>query len=288
VEFDVRSTDPAFLEVVRGYLGEFRVDDAPDIRYRFSADCGEQRTLRGGMDIRGTLRLYTGTLLTYFGREQDEMAARLISQIRDRVYSETNDFVYLRAGGVVLDGGALVMPSPPEPRLPALVGMLVRAGAAYLGDEIVRVEPVLRRVHPIALPLLLRSDDLVHFPELDGQPTRRSRTPPQLRRTPVRPTSLGGTRAGPADPRWIVFPVFEPDGPTELRPMSGSEGVFGFAEAVLNLHVWADRALILAKELLANARVWRLQVGSLETAVELLTAELATTDPRQQEGDGDG
>lgn len=286
-DFAVRATDARFLELLRGYLGEIRVEKGSG-EVVFSADCGVDKRLPGGKVARGVGRLYVDALPIFSGPVREEMAGRLVGGIRDMATAHSHEFFRIRAAGVAMDGGALVLPSAPQPHLPALGAMLVRSGAGYLGDEIVNIDPVLRRAHGIRLPLLLDARDLAHFPELGREPLRRrqaaelerleARTP----RRPVRLEELGGLPSPPVPVRWIVFPDFRPGGPTELELLAGSVALFRFTEAALNLHVWADRGLILMQGLLRTAAVARLSIGSLPEAAELLATaipRLTTTTP---------
>jgi hypothetical protein len=204
----------------------------------------------------------------------------LISGVRDIATRSSNEFVRIRSGGVAVDGRALLLPSVPAPHLPALVALLVRSGADYLGDEIVNLDPVMRRVHGSSIPLLLAESDLVLFPELGWAPSpsrrRRARQDgANERRRPVRLEDLGGRRAEPADPARVIFPRFEPGSPTELRPIGDAEALFRFTQAGLNLHIWADRALLVFRDVLRTARVAELVVGSLPDAGRLLLDQTA-------------
>jgi hypothetical protein len=252
------------------------VDDGPDV-YLFSADCGGRKSMPGGKIVHGKLRLYKNYMMIYFGLSLDEMAGRLISGVRDLVGTESSPFVRCRAGGVVLDGDALVLPSGPERHLPALVASLVRSGGAYLGDEIVHIEPVLRQVHSAPFPLLVDGTDLELFPELDREQARKARwvrypegAGATLPRRPIRVEELNGDRGAPSDVRWIVFPSFEPGSPDEIEPLSRAEGIFRLSQAFLNMHIWTDRALVLARDLVENARIARMRVGSITEGTGLL------------------
>lgn len=204
------------------------------------------------------------------------MAGRLLSAARDAVTNGEDQFVLMRAGAVELHGGALVLPSPPEAHLGSLTALLVQRGGRFLADGVVEVDPVLRNVHPSPLPPLVYEMDLELFPDLPAQPVRRRKRedPDQEARRPPRPVSveaMRGARAeAPAPIRWIVFPSFEPGAETRLEPAGGSEMLFRFTEAGLNLHVWRDRALILMRELMESAAVSRLVVGSMPQAADLL------------------
>ncbi|MDQ3957323.1 MAG: hypothetical protein M3273_03270, partial [Actinomycetota bacterium] len=247
----------------------------------FSADCGETRTMAGGKVVHGISRLYSDGMKIFEGRVKDEMAGRLISGVRDLTTQHSNEFVRIRAGGVVVDGAAVLLPSPPQAHLPALTGLLLTRGASHLGDEVVNVDPVLRRAHGVPLPLLIDGFDLPLFPAIRREPTRRRmKGPPEevqaktLRR-PVTVEQLGATQAPPSPIGALVFPFFEEGGDTRLEPFGGAAALFRFTEATLNLHVWTDRAFVLHRELLESVPVSRLVVGSLEDAADLLWSHVA-------------
>jgi hypothetical protein len=276
MDFAVRTTDVRFLEVLRRYLGSFRVEEGPqDIL--FSADCGIEKQLSGGARVRSVKRLFFGSLKIFRGRAMEEMGARLISGVRDWTNHQSNEFFRIRAGGVVLDGAALLLPSLPSTRLAPLVGLMARAGAPYVGDEIVNIDPVLHRTHGTGLPLLLDTEFLEHFPELDADVPRRARRkgdmPIQARpRWPVLLEDLGGTRGAPTPIRWIVFPDFQPGAATELRTIGKAEGLFRFTEAAMNMHVWTERGFSLMQQLLDEAWVGRAVIGDLDEGATLLAS----------------
>jgi hypothetical protein len=137
---------------------------------------------------------------------------------------------------------------------------------------------VLRRIHGIPLPILVDVADLRYFPDLVGGRFPRPRDTvsgsdePDARtpRRPINVKDLGGHQGSPAPLGWIVFPSFQPGETTRLEPVGSSEALFGLMQAMLNVHVWADRALILFRELVETVPVVRLVVGSLPDAADLL------------------
>lgn len=276
--FTVRSTDESFLQTLRGYLGAHRVGGHDGWVNLFSADCGESKTIAGGKVVHGISRLYSNGMKIFEGRVKDEMAGRLISGVRDLSTQHSNEFVRIRATGVVFDGTAVLLPSPPQAHLPALAGLLVQRGGAFLGDEVVSIDPILRRAHGVPLPLLIDGFDLPLFPGIEREPTRRRMrgTPEEIQaktpRRPVPPEELGGVVAPPAPIGAIVFPFFEEGAETRLEPFGGAPALFRFTEATLNLHVWTDRAFLLQRDLMQSVPVARLVVGSLPEAADVLTA----------------
>jgi hypothetical protein len=279
LNFAVRSTSEEFLELVRRYIGHFRVegDEERPLESLFSADCGEDRVLPGGRLARGKRNLFFSYLRIYHGTLNDEMAGRLIGFTRDAAMLLSDEFVRIRAGAVATDVGAIVMPTLPDPHMPALVGHLVTAGGRYLGDETVNLDPILHGAFGLRLPLLIDSGDLDFFPQIRRE--RRRGRPFQPRdesvraaspRRPVLPEELGGEFGGPAPTRWLVFPVFAPGAETRLEGFGGAEAVFRATQSVLNLHAWEDRALVLLQELLESVPVSRLMVGSIPEAARLV------------------
>jgi hypothetical protein len=242
----------------------------------FSASVGEDRVLPGGKRTRGVHNLYFGMLRIYRGPYLEEMAARLLSSVRDVLTNGQDQFVLLRAGAVELQGGALVMPTSPDPHRATLTALLALRGARFLGDGVLELDPVLRRIHPSPMPPMVYEADLGLFPGLPKQVVRRRKRadPEREALLPPRPIplhQLAAERAeAPVPIRWILFPRFEPGAETTLAPAGGSEILFRFTEAVLNLHVWRDRALLLARELLEGGAVSTLVVGSIPEAADLL------------------
>jgi hypothetical protein len=274
MDFAVRTTDVRFLEVLRRYLGRYLTEDGPE-DILFSCDGGVQKTLPGGKTTKPKRRLYFQAILIYGGTVMEEMAGRLISGVRDWTNNQSNEYLRVRAGGVVLDGRTLLLPSAPEPHLASLVAALVQDGAGYVGDEIVNLDPVLHRVHGTGLPLLLDAQDSASFPELGTSPSRPGRGPNAPRQLwPVPVEDLGGSIADPAEPGWIVFPRFDPQARTEFRPLGKAEAVFRFAQAGLNTHIWGDRALLLMTELLDGAHTGELIVGDIRDAARWLQGSL--------------
>jgi hypothetical protein len=277
VGFSVRATDPRFLDMVRPHLAALRVDAPAEHASMFSASVGEDRILPGGKRTRGLHNLFFGMLRIYRGPYVEEMGGRLLSAARDVITNGQDQFVRLRGGAVEVDGRAVLLISPsPEAHQAALTSLLARRGGRFIGEGVLELDPVLRRIHPSPLPPLLYEGDLDLFPGLPEQPVRRRKRddPGRAVMLPPRPVtleSIGAARPeGPVPVGWIVFPRFDLDEETRLEPAGGAELLFRFTEAILNLHVWRDRSLVLLRELLEGTAVSHLAVGSMDDAADLL------------------
>jgi hypothetical protein len=208
----------------------------------------------------------------YHGPDPEAMVGALLLMMRSLSLDYLDEFVRVRGGSVVLEGSGVLLPTPDDrPETATLIALMLSRGAGYLGDDVSLVDPVLRRLHPSAFPLLVDADaaSRIGGPGAQG-PRRRSRRATRGRHA-VALESLGSRRAEPAPVRWVVFPSFEPGSPTRIDPGGGAMAVFGLSQACANLDVWEERALMLFRGLAEDATVSRLVVGSLEDAADLLT-----------------
>ncbi|MGH2791919.1 MAG: hypothetical protein ACRDJ0_13180 [Actinomycetota bacterium] len=281
----MRATEAGWLDYVDRFIGDARVEQHSEETpvWLFSADHRPPRTIAGGKVVHGISVLWLQSLRIYRDRGEENMAGRLFSKMRDLVTEPQNEYVRLRATGISRNGSALVMPSSPNSHLPALAGRIMqKSGGRFLGDEVVKLDPILRRVSPVDWPLLIDERDAHLFPEGEFAPVHKRRKEPQYigGATPRRPLalrSIGVDVSEAAETGWLVFPEFLPGEESRLEPWGGAAALFKFTEATLNMHIWSDRTLMLAREMLAAHPVSRLVVGSIEEASDLVSAELDNT-----------
>ena len=278
--FEIRSTDPSFLDRIRPHLAGYEATEAElaDVAtYLFSVIPGEDRRLPGGMVARGLHSVYAQGMRIYHGPDPEAMVGSLLHMMRSLALDYLDEFVRIRGGSVAVNGGGLLLATAEDrPETAALVAMLLRRGAAYLGDEISLIDPVLRRLHPSPLPVLVdvAAASLVPGIGPGGAPSRSGRATPG--RYAVSPEALGSGSADPTPLRWVVFTSFEPGSRTILEPAGGAGAVFGLSRACVNLDVWEERGLMMFRELADDAAISRLVIGSLEEAADLLIESAPT------------
>jgi hypothetical protein len=272
--FEVRSTDPSFIDRIRPHLAGYEATEAElaDVAtYLFSVIPGEDRRLPGGMVARGLHSVYAQGMRIYHGPDPEGMVGSLLHMMRSLALDYLDEFVRIRGGSVVVDRGGLLLPTPEDrPEVASLVAMLLTRGAAYLGDDVSLVDPVLRRLHPSPLPVLVDVVSASRVPGIgppDAPPRSRRATPG---RYAVSPGALGSRMGDPTPLKWIAFPSFEPGAPTRLEPAGGAGAVFGLSQACANLDVWEERGRVLFRGLAEDAAISRLVIGSLDEAAGLL------------------
>jgi hypothetical protein len=89
-------------------------------------------------------------------------------------------------------------------------------------------------------------------------------------RRPVLVEELGASVGVPAPVRWLAFPVLEDGARASVQRITGSEALFGITRALLNLHVWNERALILARRIVEEAHAARVVGGTLGDIADAL------------------
>jgi hypothetical protein len=80
------------------------------------------------------------------------------STVQVDVAAASTEWIFIHAGVVVHDGGAIVIPAPPMRGTSTLVDALVRAGATYYSDEYAVIDRD-GRIHPFCVPLSIRTGD---------------------------------------------------------------------------------------------------------------------------------
>jgi hypothetical protein len=272
--FEIRSTDPSFLDRIRPHLAGYEAteDGLTDLAtYLFSAIPGEDRRLPGGMVAKGLHSVYAQGMRIYHGPDREAMVGSLLHMMRSLTLDYLDEFVRIRGGSVSVGRDGLLLPTPEDrPEVASLVAMLLTRGAAYLGDEVSLVDPVLRRLHPSPLPVLVDVAGASRVPGIGppGVPPRSRRATPG--RYAASPEVLGSRRAEPTPVRRLAFPSFEPGARTRLEPAGGAGAVFGLSQACANLDVWEERGVVLFRGLAEDAAISRLVIGSLEEAADLL------------------
>jgi hypothetical protein len=217
--------------------------------------------------------LFVRNELHYRGADLTEVLAHAVWDLHQLVPKNARDFLFLHAGAVARDGGALVLPAQMDSGKSSLTTALLRSGWDYLSDELGPIDPVTGRVY--AFPKLISLDDasLGFFPGLADRLPDRGATP--LPERFVGPEDVGSQVAGPAAARWIVFPTSDWDGDARLTPVTSAESVERMAKNSFNLYRYGERGVILLSRVAAAAQAFELSGGTPSERADLLTRELA-------------
>ncbi len=234
------------------------LDRGPRARLRYDVLYGEEHWLR----------------LNDIGSAIDN----LMWHIQSETFRHSRDYLLIHSGAATTPSGkAVLLPAARESGKTTLTAGLVRAGFGYLSDEAAAIDPVTRRVYPFAKPLTIKEGSFPMFPEL--RPCGNGYEAGY--RWFVQPDEIHpGAVAGPSPIRFVVAPRYRKGATTKLTQITRAQGLVELAENALNFHIYQARALTLLAEALRKASCYRMVVGDLDEAVNLIV-ELTGKRPRR-------
>jgi hypothetical protein len=254
VAVNVRTTHSGLAEALRWHLAPFR--RPRPARRRFvawfypedGADPGELQYVRNGDRKRVGP---PADLLNY-----------AVWDLHALVAKRTRDFLLLHAGAVERDGGAVILPAPPESGKSSTTIALLEAGFGYLSDELGAIDPVTGRVYPYPKRIWVTEGSFELFPDLKERLHDRDGLSGQFVKRYVRPEDLDAPlgQAGPV--RLVVFPTGEHHGPPRLTRLGRAEAVHGLAANAFNLPIYGERGLERLAQIGRGAPAYRLDGGT--------------------------
>jgi hypothetical protein len=170
------------------------------------------------------------------------------------------DYLLLHAGAVVIGGGAVLLPAPPDAGKSSLTLALLQSGSTYLSDEFGAIDPVSARAYPVARPLALDQDSLRWFPSLENHFVDKT-IPVRVSKRFLRPEDVGAAIGNPAPIRAVVIPEPDFEGEARLEPITRAAALERLAALAFNLSVYEDRGVVLLARALAEAEAFRVVGG---------------------------
>ena len=178
--------------------------------------------------------------------------------------------VVLHAGAVSWRRRGIVLPAPPDAGKTTLTAGLVRAGFRYLSDEAAFIELATGLLHPFPRPLWMEEGSFEVLRGLrEGLPEflRTRRLSFHVAPADLRPRSIGS----PCRVRFIVAPAYVPGAGTRLEPLSRAEAVVLLARNSFNTASEGSAAVERLADVAAGAACFRLVMGDLDPAVDVLS-----------------
>lgn len=264
--FTLRSTDEAFAEAMRWHLAPFRAPAAHS--YSFPVDMFVPEDECESDSPTYTFRLSGRD--RFHSRSLVDVLTHAVWDVHASVPQKVRDFLFVHAGCVARDGGALLLPAWTESGKSTLTLALAESGFDYLSDDLAPIDPVTGRVYPFPKRIKLLPDAVRHFPGLEERLGDRSGLTGHLRERFVRPEDVSSRVGGPSQVRWIVFPTPNWDGPARLEELGRSRALEPLTAACFNGERYGKRAVVLLARVLEGARVYRLLGGSPRDRAHLL------------------
>jgi hypothetical protein len=216
-----------------------------------------------------TLSLDGGTIQRV--ESAGSMVDWLLIDITRKAIEQAEGYVSVHAGVVSTRGRAVLFPAAPDAGKTTTVAGLIRAGFSYLSDEVALLGLQDASVHAFPRPLVMDRRSLNALGGLRDELPRaydgfRNHwyhvAPDDLRPSPTEPLAM---------PAYIVAPRFRKGMPTALRPMTRAETLFVLGENAFNLQRTGLEGLAILRGLAQRLPGFRLEIGDLSAAIDIVT-----------------
>ncbi len=201
----------------------------------------------------------------------------LIDSIGRSCYEKVGESLLFHAGAVAKNGRAGLLPGKSGSGKTTLTLGLMNYGYKYLTDEVAAIDYETLKVVPFQRPLSVWTWWTLPLP-LRQEVRKDFRI---YRNTGSRDNGWRwqnfvpqGEAVMPKDARWkvdwIIFPTYTPGGGNVLKPLRAAEAIMALMTTSWNPHLFPDGGLKRCKELVRRASCYRLEMGSLDRACELI------------------
>jgi hypothetical protein len=260
-DFGVAADRGGDLAAVRAALEPFEIDDAED-------DPAVVYELRGTES--GRFSLVVDGRAVRVSDDPVEPLDLLLWYVGEHTVLAETRLLLLHAGAVLAPNErVLLLPGPSGSGKSTTTYGLLRAGYGYLSDEFAVVDPESARVCAFPRPLALKAGTRELVPDLDSLAVL---APADRRHT----VHVPARRVGPGvddrffDAGWVVFPRYEPHAPTELQPLSPGETCVELMGSTFRPEGRASVVLETFARVARQAPGYRMTIGDLDEAVQLL------------------
>jgi hypothetical protein len=182
------------------------------------------------------------------------------------VASAVEDQLVLHAAAATRDGVTVVLPAAMESGKTTTVAGLIRAGFTYITDEAVALDRSSLAITEFPKPLSVDSGSWKVLADL--KPPHAGMVNGQWQVAPhrIHPDAVGGA----SPPRLVVAPKYTPGAATELIPIRAAEMACEVANSTFAFADNPQPNLEAIARLVERADCYRLTIGDLGAAVELI------------------
>jgi hypothetical protein len=191
----------------------------------------------------------------------------LLWEINRAVAASSNEHLLFHAGGIELDGMALLFPAPSGSGKSTLVAALVQRGAGYLSDELVGLTADGSLALPYAKPISLKPGSFDVLADLRPDLIDELVTEEWY----VRPDSVRRDATGqPCVPSIFIVPRFVADGGSRLTQLSSTELFLALTMNSVNLDHHGEAGTRLLGDLAQGCPGFELEIADLSEACQLV------------------
>ena len=206
-------------------------------------------------------------------RRRDELMPLLEWGINSRVISTRDDFLQLRAAGMVRDGVGVILAGAPGSGKSTLAAALLARGWRYSSDDLILIDPATGFMHPFPKPICVKSGafDIVERLALPLAGGRYHMKGVRGRVGYINPHDVAPDRvAKPGPVHYVVFPRYMPGASSSIFAMPSARAIYGLVSATLNRVAFVDHGLSILSAFTTGAECVGLDSGDIEESCDLL------------------
>lgn len=188
------------------------------------------------------------------------------------ISSQAHHFLTLHAAVLEREGCAVIMPAPPGSGKSTLCAGLASSGWRLLSDELTLISLADGLITPLGRPISLKNQSLdvirKFYPEVVLNQVTHDTAKGSVSHMKV-PSGHVEQLEERAQPRWVVFPKYVPDGKAELTQRSKANSLLELGRNSFNYPVLGLAGFELLAELISASDCYDFRYSQLEEAVAL-------------------
>jgi hypothetical protein len=194
----------------------------------------------------------------------------LLWDINRAAAEASNEHLLFHAGGVQIGDTGMLFPAPSGSGKSTLVAGLVRAGLAYLSDELMALTSPGVQLVPYPKPLSLKAGSFAVLSDL--RPASDAVSSGYVGEEWYLPVQdiRHGTVGHRCEPRFVIVPRFTPDGVTALTPLPRTDAFLALATNSVNLDDHGAEGAQMLGDLVARCACFQLEMSDLGQACHLV------------------
>lgn len=233
------------------------------------------------VDIQGSRLHGHGPVRSYIYRDGEPInfttgLHRLAPVVKSALWQSAvnaHDFLlYVHAGVVGMGETCILLPAAAGSGKSSLTAALTHKGFRYFSDEVALIERNTFRVPPVPLAICVKRTgwDVIarYYPEIRGLINHERMDDKVVRYVP--PPAAAIQRAS-APVSHIIFPRYEPEGPTKLKPVKRSEALRRLLDECLASKSLDRESVTELIRWIEGIDCYELTFSSLDQAIELVT-----------------
>jgi HprK-related kinase A len=191
------------------------------------------------------------------------------------ISTQVNHFLLLHAAVIERDGCAVIMPAPPGSGKSTLCAGLVNRGWRLLSDELALISLSDHLLSPLARPISLKNESIDVLRRFAPDAVFNLSTPGTSKGTVTHmkvPTEHLARMHERAKARWLIFPKYVAQAPTELKPRSRANSMLELARNSFNYMVLGLSGFETLGDVLDDCDCYDFRYSQLDDAVAAFDA----------------